>query len=679
MGFLYPQFLYALFFLLIPILIHLLNLQRTQKVYFTNLRFLSKVKEQHQNKFKLKRFLILLARLTFLTFLIIAFAQPFWKNKALQKNEGKQVVRAVYLDNSLSMQAKDINETVLNQGIRYVTELVELGKHTMTSILSNEFSGKSNYFYKKSIVLEELTELSYSPQHRTLESVLKRQQNAFDHLQLKNAILEQYVLSDFQKSTLGDLEKLPLDSTNQIYLIPLQTEKIGNVFIDSVWLSSPFIRLAENNQLLVRVVNGGDEKIEDLTIQFSVDQLHKSSVTVNIPANGQEEVALNFSVDKGGLKTCKLAFEDFPIDFDNEYHFIITANSQVDIAIVEEESNAFVKQIYKNEEVFNPIHLSIDNLDFNAFNEVDLVVLSHVSTWSLALTEALDKILTRGGSIFIIPNEKMEATFLNTWLINYGISSVQKSTIQEDSELQNLALIDYKNPFFENVFDEQLTQMQMPKAISVLDIKSQSESLIKFHNRKAFLNSYQVKKGNVYLCASPLEEKYTNFYKHGLFVPIMYKIAMKSSVVNTSLAYHLDQSFLKIKGDFHLNSTQPYTLSSSNGKIIPEQKIINQELFLELPNDFKEVGFFDLLQGDSLLTTIALNTSKKESNLALYKQKELTEKLSKYPTVQILDLKTAIETNKLIKNQVEGFPLWKYSLILCLLFLLIEIALIRFL
>lgn len=677
MGFLYPQFLFALFFLLIPIIIHFFNFQRTQKVFFTNLAFLSKVKEQHSNRFKLKRLLILLARLSFMALLILAFAQPYWKQKNV-KQEG-QVVRAVYLDNSLSMQAKNQNEALLNQGIRYVTDLIQWGKKTvLTSILSNQFSGKSQYFYKQDLALESLTEINYSPQHRSLSSVLKRQKSAFDHLNLSNTSLEQYVLTDFQKSTIGDLEKISLDTTHQISLIPLQAEQVGNVFIDSVWLISPFIRLGENNQLWVRMRNGGDEDVEDLTLQLSIDQLHKSSVTVNVPANGEQEVMLNFSLEKSGLKSCKIAFEDFPVDFDNEYHFVLMANAKVNIAIIDEESISSIKQVYNHEEVFNPVHLSIDNIDFNALKNADLVILSHISSWSIALTEALDEIVARGGSVLIIPNEKIDASFLNAWMINYALPSVTKREIEEE-ELQEMALLDYKNPFFNNVFDEELSQMQMPKANPLLSIPSNSSSLLRFHTSKSFINSYDVKNGKVYICTSPLEEEYTNFHKHALFVPIMYKIATESSPVNTRLAYHLDQSFLNIRGDFHLNSTKPYTLVGPQGQMIPEQQIVNQELFLELPNDFRDIGVFDLTQGDSLVTKIAINTSKKESRLSMYSQEKLTEIFEKYSNVQVLDLKTAIAQNNFIKNQVEGFPLWKYSLILCLLFLLIEIALIRFL
>ncbi|HZY40254.1 MAG TPA: BatA domain-containing protein, partial [Mucilaginibacter sp.] len=39
MHFLYPAFLFALFTLAIPLLIHLFNFRRYQKVYFSNVQF----------------------------------------------------------------------------------------------------------------------------------------------------------------------------------------------------------------------------------------------------------------------------------------------------------------------------------------------------------------------------------------------------------------------------------------------------------------------------------------------------------------------------------------------------------------------------------------------------------------------------------------------------------------
>jgi hypothetical protein len=43
MQFKHPELLYALFFLIIPILVHLFHLRKFQKTPFTNVKFLKKV------------------------------------------------------------------------------------------------------------------------------------------------------------------------------------------------------------------------------------------------------------------------------------------------------------------------------------------------------------------------------------------------------------------------------------------------------------------------------------------------------------------------------------------------------------------------------------------------------------------------------------------------------------
>ena len=77
MKFLYPQFLYALAVVAIPIILHLFNFKKFKTVYFSNVRFLKEVKQQTKAKSELKHILILLSRILALSSLVLAFAQPY--------------------------------------------------------------------------------------------------------------------------------------------------------------------------------------------------------------------------------------------------------------------------------------------------------------------------------------------------------------------------------------------------------------------------------------------------------------------------------------------------------------------------------------------------------------------------------------------------------------------------
>src|SRR6185312_3714430 len=114
MHFLYPAFLFALFSLAIPVLIHLFNFRRYQKIYFSNVQFLKEVQEQQSSRRNLKELLILAARLLALFFLVLAFARPYISG---QKNSkaGAQRVVSIFVDNSYSMQTLNREGSLLDE------------------------------------------------------------------------------------------------------------------------------------------------------------------------------------------------------------------------------------------------------------------------------------------------------------------------------------------------------------------------------------------------------------------------------------------------------------------------------------------------------------------------------------------------------------------------------------
>ena len=77
MAFVSPIFLYGLFALAIPILIHLINFRRYKKIWFTNVKFLAEIKQERQKRSQLKQWLLLAIRLLIIASLVIAFAQPY--------------------------------------------------------------------------------------------------------------------------------------------------------------------------------------------------------------------------------------------------------------------------------------------------------------------------------------------------------------------------------------------------------------------------------------------------------------------------------------------------------------------------------------------------------------------------------------------------------------------------
>jgi len=118
MQFKHPEILYFLGFIIIPILVHLFQLQKFKKTPFTNVAFLQKLILQTRKSSKLKKWLILASRILLFTAIIIAFSQPYFSNTKAEKNQHT----FIYLDTSLSLNAKGEKGDLLQNAIKEIIE-----------------------------------------------------------------------------------------------------------------------------------------------------------------------------------------------------------------------------------------------------------------------------------------------------------------------------------------------------------------------------------------------------------------------------------------------------------------------------------------------------------------------------------------------------------------------------
>ena len=90
-----------------------------------------------------------------------------------------------------------------------------------------------------------------------------------------------------------------------------------------------------------------------------------------------------------------------------------------------------------------------------------------------------------------------------------------------------------------------------------------------------------------------------------------------------------------------------------------------------------EAGFYELYSGERELGTYAFNYDRYESGLECYNQQDL-ETLAG-PRASILTPSDKRSLTDLVSERDRGIQLWKWCIVLALLFLLGEIALVRLL
>ena len=91
----------------------------------------------------------------------------------------------------------------------------------------------------------------------------------------------------------------------------------------------------------------------------------------------------------------------------------------------------------------------------------------------------------------------------------------------------------------------------------------------------------------------------------------------------------------------------------------------------------KEAGFYNLfLETEKPLNTFAFNYDRKESNLQYYNETDL--KALGGNTIDVIGANASTNFKTLIGERSKGTTLWKICIILVLIFLGIEIGLLRF-
>lgn len=668
MKFLFPTFLWALTSLIIPILIHLFNFRRPKKEYFSNVDLLEEIKTRTSSMQNLKHYLILLSRMLFLAALVFAFAQPYIPAEE-SRNIGAST-KIFYLDNSYSMQTEKDGFSLLENSISGLDEFkVNIASDEEVYLLDNDFNVKDLFPYSKNAFLERLTELDQSHSTRTFDQVLNR----IEELETSGK-KEIFILSDLQKSTMGKIDAIDIDSNNIIHFIPQKPDEISNIYIDSIWLEKPFVLADEANKLKVRMALHGDEKIENFPVKLFLD--NKQAAASNVSLNPNEYTELVFSIPEipaNGLRGM-VSVDDSPVFFDNDYYFTIKPIRSINVSLIAESQNQFFDALFKTEGFFNYNFIPSGNPDLSKIKKSDFVILDKMEVLPDFIISSLRDYLQNGGHLLITqPSLAGLEKLLNSFGIRIGI-------LENSPDNLSIKKPDLNNPLFQSVFENLEDNTDMPYGKRAISINNYDQVNLYFEDSNPFLIEKKHSNGRIHVFTGNLQIDKSNLYRHALFVPLMYKLVTGSISENsTALAYNFDQYFIEYSISGDINPEAVLKIKDKELEIIPEQYVSTSGIAFNIPQDQLKPGYYEVYFSDSLMGEIALNVNRKESILDFYSKNEFLKDFPQSRNFKFEDNQDIKSFANAYHQSHYGKELWKYFLICSLIFLLFEILLIRFL
>lgn len=639
MQFKYPEILWFLLLLLIPIIVHLFQLRRFKKTPFTNVAMLQQVISESRKSNSLKKWLLLFSRLLLLACLVLAFAQPFFaKENALKEKE-----TVIYLDDSFSMQAKKDGISLLEKAIQDLVKSVP--NSTKFSLFTNQKT-----FVQVDIkqIQNELISLKTQSKQLSFDNIIRKANTLFskDERFLKNLIL----ISDFQ-NRIGTIAPDTLNNT-RINAVQLTSDSENNITIDSI-----FIDGETTGQLRLNIVASGLEEVQNTPLAlYNADKLI-AKTALGSGANRTSTTSL--SLPANTAIQGRLEISDNALEFDNTFYFNVDEKPRIKVLAISGVDAEFLPRIFTEDE-FEFENSPSNNLNYSSIAKQNLIVLNELETITASLQTALQSFLDEGGSLTIIPSSKIDINSYSSFLQGImGVSLGEKITSQKE-----VSKIAYDHPLYAGVFERRVDNFDYPKISEQYTLTGNASNILSFSSGEPFL----IGKRNIYLFSSPLNKESADFQESPLIVPSFYKMGTNSLKLAQPYFYIADKNEVDVPTV--LVKDEIIKLRKEGLEIIPLQQSYPTKVGLSFEENPESAGIYSVTKDNDTVQNISFNHKRLESKLD-YQELDAAQFAS--VSSKIPDLFEQLAKD----NTIDAY--WKWFVIFALIFALVEVLIQKFL
>lgn len=683
MSFLYPAFLFALFALAIPVIIHLFNFRKYKTLYFSNVQLLKLIKQESRKKSQLKQLIILVSRILTVASLVFAFSQPYIPFNNRISKASQQIV-FIYVDNTFSM--KNVNEKgqILEQAKLKAIEIANsYSIGTQFVILTGDLLPQNQLVLSKEQFIQQVTEIKESPRSPKFTEIYGPAIHSILNIPQKADKIF-YYLSDFQKISFN-LESIKSDSSLWTYLLPFKSDKINNLLIDSCWFEIPGRKIGQQEKLFVHLKNLSQQAYQNIPVRLIINDSLRAVSNLNIAGDQDSTLVLNYTNNTPEIQLCKVELDDYPITYDNSYFLSYKVNGRMKALSIFNPSNnssAYLKSLFSGDELIAYDEMSENNVQVSQLKNYQCIFMLNNQKISSGLKSELISFVEQGGSLVLIPNRTTNFDDYNALLTSLNGNTVASF----DTASMGISEINYSQPIYKDVFKKQEADADLPIIHGFLRLSDQTQKvetpLLKFRNGKNALGTFRFGNGNVYSFSFPVDQSNFNFIRHIIFVPTIYNMVLNSEELQ-KYSYSIDSEEPVILNQnqfpdrlnelklINVQTKEEFKVSARNSGIGRKQLILNDFI--------NEAGHYIVSVRDQSIQSLSYNFSRKESIPEFYSIDDIKDQIKSNNLKHIQVMDTAEGNFSEILNDFNtGKQLWKLFIFLAILFLTCEMAVIRF-
>lgn len=604
--------LWGLLGLAIPIAIHLLQLKRYKTIFFSDLRFLKNVQKSARKRHQIRHWILLALRMLAWGFLTIAFAMPFITETDFFQSR-KAI--AIYIDNSPSMMQKGVESPLWVQAKETAERIVRNNMDSEFLILtpSMEYAGQIKKSSAALLAIESIQPSSSTSGWKSMIQSLSTF-NTEDTIQV-------YALTDGQSTSLTGLDSSDL----RLELYPILFEPVStprNVGIDTAYFSSPVNIIGQNMEVEFSLTNYSNEERE-VSLEFWINDTWKGAQSLTLASNESRSSDFAFQMDSEDL-SIEIRMEDGLLDFDNAYYLSARSIRSKKVAHLYSQGYTQLRMdSVISDSAFQIDRYSYDQIPFGQLSQYDLIVADlgpgpMVPGLSGALTNAIES-----GSSLLFFTGSMDAEALSA----LGVAGFEN---ERTDTVDNLR-VQYNDPFYTGMFYEDPTHIKLPALLRYNPISSDYTSLggsalLVEPNGSPSLVRYPKGLGQIYQWnAHPVRD---HLGRTELYTAMLYQMAIfKESLAAVNFEIGVPSEFSIANSS---SIEEPLSIHQDSLAVIPLQKPSGNGIELNLnPLQFSP-GFASIQRSGDTLGLIALNTSRKESDLTALNEDEIETLLEQW-------------------------------------------------
>jgi hypothetical protein len=701
MNFLNPLFLLGLLAVALPIIIHLINLQRPQKVAFSTLSFFNELRKSTIRRIRIKQYLLLALRTLAVLFLALALARPFLPptiTGSASSGESRSV--AILIDNSASMnrigrdgplieQAKDIVGRIIrngNSGDKFLVKTTSITDASNAKFVSSE---------RAIALLDEITSVNRGD--------YTADQFKEVYHQLRDAPGGQsvlYVVSDGQLSQLSSLENMELGDESEVKPIPVQLiqleeAKQQNVAVKSVSLESQLLSPGSPITLSVEVENTGDAAAANQFVSLQVEGEMTGQYETSLEPGETKDFLFEVVPEEVGYLSGQILLEGDEIDFDNTRHFVVHIPRQRSILLVNNsrESSSFTSYIAPALEAARQTNARIlfeekkvDDIEQGEWNDYDGLILNGLTGIPSYWHRGLRQYVQEGGGVLFFPSEQGKIESYNQFfsLFNAGRFDNVIGEYGSFETITKMGALEEGHPVLDGIFkkkeDEEI-RVDLPSLFYYYHYEPASSSnsltLLEAANDDVLLAEHRFGEGMLLTSTIGADPGWSNFPVNPLFAPLYYRtILYTSSPERGGLQQH------KLGNIFEwVESITATDITLSINGVDYKAEVRRQSNGMKIAYEGREwePGLLVISAGDQKIE-VAVNQDIMESHFDTLDEEQwqniLGDKVYTPDIIAAEDLSNDKLDEKL-RSSVFGKEIWNWFIWIALLFLLTETLVTR--